>query len=220
MFTITIDGPSASGKSTVAKLVAKKLNFHHLNSGNFYRVITMYLLNKGIYPDMKITDDMLDDINIDVTFDGDKQYNYLNGENVTELLHSNIINENVSRFAKNENIIIKASKLTYIQTQNYNLVIDGRNVGSFILPNAELKIYLDCDPHVRATRRMEEMLAKNEKVDFDEILKQTIERDTLDKNRSLAPMVVPKGAHVLDSSHLSPEEVANKIIEIYHSLNA
>lgn len=218
MFTITIDGPSSSGKSTVADLVAKKLNFHHLNSGNFYRVIAMHLLEKGITPGMPISDDLLDDIDIDVTFDGEKQYNYLNKKNVTDLLHSNIINENVSRFAKNDNIIIKASQLTYLPTQNYNLVIDGRNVGSFVLPMAELKIYLDCDPKVRAERRYKEMLEKGEKVNFDDILRQTIERDTLDKTRPLAPLVCPKDAYVLDSSYMTAEEVADKVVEIYNKI--
>ena len=218
MFTITIDGPSSSGKSTVAELVAQKLNFHHLNSGNFYRVITLYLLEKGYTTNDKITEDMLKDINIDVEFVGEKQHDYLNGKNVTDLLHNNNINANVSRFGKNDSIIIKASKLTLQPTKKYNLVIDGRNVGSFVLPNAELKIYLDCDAKVRATRRMNEMLAKGEQVNFDDILKQTIERDELDRTRPLAPLVVPKDAYVLDSSNLSAEQVADKIVEIYQKI--
>ena len=106
MFTITIDGPSSSGKSTVAEIVAKKLNFHHLNSGNFYRVITLYLLEKGFSPDDKITDEILNDINIDVEFVGETQHDFLNGKNVTGLLHNNNINANVSKFAKQDNIII------------------------------------------------------------------------------------------------------------------
>lgn len=218
MFTITIDGPSSSGKSTVAEIVAKKLNFHHLNSGNFYRVITLYLLEKGFSPDDKITDEILNDINIDVEFVGGTQHDFLNGKNVTGLLHNNNINANVSKFAKQDNIIIKASKLTFQPTQKYNLVIDGRNVGSFVLPNAELKIYLDCDAKVRATRRMKEMLNKGEKVNFDEILKQTIERDELDRTRPLAPLIAPKDAYVLNSSNLTAEQVADKIVEIYHKL--
>lgn len=218
MFTITIDGPSSSGKSTVAEIVAKKLNFHHLNSGNFYRVITLYLLEKGFSPDDKITDEILNDINIDVEFVGETQHDFLNGKNVTGLLHNNNINANVSKFAKQDNIIIKASKLTFQPTQKYNLVIDGRNVGSFVLPNAELKIYLDCDAKVRATRRMKEMLNKGEKVNFDEILKQTIERDELDRTRPLAPLIAPKDAYVLNSSNLTAEQVADKIVEIYHKL--
>ena len=218
MFTITIDGPSSSGKSTVAEIVAKKLNFHHLNSGNFYRVITLYLLEKGFSPDDKITDEILNDINIDVEFVGETQHDFLNGKNVTGLLHNNNINANVSKFATQDNIIIKASKLTFQPTQKYNLVIDGRNVGSFVLPNAELKIYLDCDAKVRATRRMKEMLNKGEKVNFDEILKQTIERDELDRTRPLAPLIAPKDAYVLNSSNLTAEQVADKIVEIYHKL--
>ena len=218
MFTITIDGPSSSGKSTVAEIVAKKLNFHHLNSGNFYRVITLYLLEKGFSPDDKITDEILNDINIDVEFVGETQHDFLNGKNVTGLLHNNNINANVSKFAKQDNIIIKASKLTFQPTQKYNLVIDGRNVGSFVLPNAELKIYLDCDAKVRATRRMKEMLNKGEKVNFDEILKQTIERDELDRTRPLAPLIAPQDAYVLNSSNLTAEQVADKIVEIYHKL--
>lgn len=218
MFTITIDGPSSSGKSTVAELVAKKLNFHHLNSGNFYRTITLFLLNNGYTPDDKIPAEILDKIEIDVEFIDKRQHDFLNGKDVSDLLHNNLINENVSRFGKNEAIIIKASKLTFLPTKKYNLVIDGRNVGSFVLPNAELKIYLDCDPKVRAERRMKEMLEKGENVNFDEILDQTIKRDNLDKTRPLAPLVVPKDAYVLDSSNLTPEQVADKIVEIYKNI--
>ena len=175
-------------------------------------------MEKGFSPDDKITDEILNDINIDVEFVGETQHDFLNGKNVTGLLHNNNINANVSKFAKQDNIIIKASKLTFQPTQKYNLVIDGRNVGSFVLPNAELKIYLDCDAKVRATRRMKEMLNKGEKVNFDEILKQTIERDELDRTRPLAPLIAPKDAYVLNSSNLTAEQVADKIVEIYHKL--
>lgn len=217
MYTITIDGPSASGKSTVAKLVAKKLNFYHLNSGNIYRAITLFLLEKGLSPNEQITEDILSQINVEIKFENNLQVDYLNGKNVTTLLHSHEINDNVSRFGKQELIIKKASKLTLLPTLNYNIVIDGRNVGSFVLPNAFLKIYLDCDAKVRAERRFKEMLEKGEKVDFDEIYQQTLDRDELDRTRPIAPMIVPENAVIINSSNKTPEEVAIEIVDIFNS---
>lgn len=215
MFTITIDGPSASGKSTVADIVAQKLNIHHLNSGEFYRAIALYMLrNKVDIGDNENIAKHLKDISIQVKFNGEHQELIMNGENVTPLLHSNEINENVSRFARNFDVVEKASELTYLATKEHKLIIDGRNVGSYVVKDAELKIYLDCDAKVRAERRMKEMLEKGEKVDFEEIYKQTLERDELDRTRKIAPLIVPENAHIIDSNNKTPEELAEIIVNL------
>lgn len=219
MFTITIDGPSASGKSTVADIVSEKLNMHHLNSGDFYRAIALYFLRKNIhYEDSEAIKKELPNIKILVKYIDDEQHDFLNGEDVTHLLHSNEINDVVSKFGHNLDVVDKASKLTYLATTTENLVIDGRNVGSYVIPDAECKIYLDCDAKIRAERRYKEALEKGSNVTFEEILKQTIERDELDKKRVIAPLVVPKNAYKIKSDDKSPEDVANEIIKIVQKL--
>lgn len=219
MFTITIDGPSASGKSTVADIVSEKLNMHHLNSGDFYRAIALYFLKKNIhYEDSEAIKKELPKIKIFIKYIDDEQHDFLNGEDVTHLLHSNEINDVVSKFGHNLDVVDKASKLTYLATTTENLVIDGRNVGSYVIPDAECKIYLDCDAKIRAERRYKEALEKGSNVTFEEILKQTIERDELDKKRVIAPLVVPKNAYKIKSDDKSPEDVANEIIKIVQKL--
>jgi len=215
MFTITIDGPSASGKSTVADLVAEKLGMYHLNSGNFYRAIAYYLLKNNVTPEEneKISAS-LKDINIEVKYIDDEQHDILNGEDISSKLHNHDINNVVSKYARNFDVVEKTSELTFLATKSNSLVIDGRNVGSYVLPNAECKIYLDCDAKIRAERRMKEEQEKGYEVNFEDIYKQTLERDELDRTRKIAPLVVPKDAIVLDSSYLTQNEVAEKIIEI------
>lgn len=219
MFTITIDGPSASGKSTVADIVSERLNMHHLNSGEFYRAIALYFLRKNIhFEESEKIKKELPKINITIKYINNEQHTFLNKEDVSKLLHSNEINEVVSKFGHNLDVVDKASKLTYLATTTENLVIDGRNVGSYVIPDAECKIFLDCDAKIRAERRYKEAISKGSKVSFEEILKQTIERDELDKKRVIAPLVVPKNAYIVKSDDKSPEEVAEEIIKIVQKL--
>lgn len=221
MYTITIDGPAGSGKSTVADIVAKKLNINHLNSGEFYRAITLYMLRNGIsFSDEEKIKNALNEIDILVEFDDEKQKIILNGENVSDYLHSNEINKFVAKYAHYSSVVKKCSDLTYLATKTNNLVIDGRNVGSYVVPDAKLKIYLDCDPKIRATRRVKEFQEKGENIRFEDILKQTIERDELDKKRKIAPLVVPKGAHILNSDNKSPDEIADEIIFELNKINS
>lgn len=219
MFTITIDGPSASGKSTVADIVAEKLNMHHLNSGDFYRAIALYFLRKNIhYEDSEKIKEELPNISITIKYIDDEQHDFLNGEDVTHLLHNNDINDVVSKFGHNVSVVEKASALTLAATETENLVIDGRNVGSYVIPNAECKIYLDCDPKIRAERRFKEAKEKGNNVTFEEILTQTIERDELDKKRKIAPLIVPKNAYKVKSDDKTPDEVADCIIKIVQKM--
>lgn len=219
MFTITIDGPSASGKSTVADIVAKELNMQHLNSGEFYRAIALYFLNKKIsYNEEEKINSEINKIDVTIRFIKDKQHCYLNGKDVTNLLHTNEINEVVSKYGHNETVVERCSYFTLKATETESLVIDGRNVGSFVLPDADCKIFLDCDVSVRAKRRYDEAISKGAVVSFEEILKQTKERDELDKKRKIAPLIIPKGAYKVDSNNKTPETVANEIVKIVQRL--
>lgn len=215
MYIITIDGPSSSGKSTVASLVAQKLGIVHINSGEAYRAIAYCMLNNNISTsDNNSIDNTLKNNNFKMEYVNNKQSIYVNDVDVTNCLHTNQINQVVSQYGKNANVIYKASDMARDIAKNLSVVIDGRNLGSFCFPEAQYKFYIDCDALVRAKRRFQEMLDKGSDVNFDEIYSQTLQRDELDKSREVAPLVIPKNAIVIDSTNLTAEQVANQIVNI------
>lgn len=215
MYIITIDGPASSGKSTVASIVAKKLNIVHINSGEAYRAIAYFMLNNGISPtDIDSVNSALKNNSFKMLYINNKQTLLVNGQDVTQYLHTNQINAVVSQYGKNPQVIYTASDMAREISKNMSVVMDGRNLGSFCFPDAEYKFFVDCDAKERANRRFNEMQQKGVEVKWDEIYKQTLERDKLDKTREVAPLVIPKNSILLDSTNLTPEQVAEKIVEI------
>ena len=215
MYIITIDGPAASGKSTIAHIVAQKLNIAHINSGEAYRAISYYMLNKGIEPnDSERIGKELKQNSFKMLYNNGKQNLLVNGEDVTSLLHTNQINAVVSQYAKNPQVIYSASDMARDVSKNMSVVMEGRNLGSFCFPDADYKFFVDCDVKERAMRRFKEMQQKGTKVDFDDIYKQTIERDHMDKTRAVAPLAVPKNCVLLDSTNQTAEQVAQTIVDI------
>lgn len=215
MYIITIDGPASSGKSTVARLVAEKLNIAHINSGEAYRAIAYFMLNSGIAPtDEEQVNNALETNSFEMTYVDGKQILLVNGEDVTSKLHTNQINAVVSQYGSNSQVIYKASEMARQVSKNMAVVMEGRNLGSFCFPDAKYKFFIDCDVKVRALRRFNEMIEKGIQVDFDTIYQQTIERDTLDKTRAVAPLVVPKGSVLIDSTNQTPDQVAQIIANV------
>lgn len=215
MYIITIDGPAASGKSTVAGIVAKKLNIVHINSGEAYRAIAYCMLNNGVAPnDVEGVKDVLKRNSFKMVYQNDMQVVYINDEDVTAHLHTNPINDVVSQYGKIPEVIYKASDMAREISKDMSVVMDGRNLGSFCFTDAKYKFYVDCDAQIRAERRLQEMLNKGFSVNYDEMYKQVLERDALDKNREVAPLIVPRGSVLIDSSTFTPEEVANQIVDI------
>ena len=215
MYLITIDGPAASGKSTVAKLVAQKLNIVHINSGEAYRAIAYFMLNSAIAPtDEQSVIKALKNNIFEMKYVDGKQVLLINGQDVTNYLHTNHVNAVVSQYGKIPEVIYTASDMARNICRDMAVVMEGRNLGSFCFPDAKYKFYIDCDVKERAIRRYNEMLQKGADVDFESIYNQTIERDNLDKTRAVAPLKVPDGAVMLDSTNLTPEQVASKIAEI------
>ena len=215
MYIITIDGPASSGKSTVAKLVAQKLNIAHINSGEAYRAIAYHMLNSGIAPtDIDGVNKALKNNKFEMLWDG-KQALLINGEDVTNCLHTNQVNAVVSQYgATNPEVIYKASDMARQVSKNMSVVMEGRNLGSFCFPEAEYKFFVDCDAKERAVRRYKEMIDKGTDVDFETIYQQTLERDFLDKTRKVAPLVVPEGSVLIDSTNQTAEQVAEIITNI------
>jgi len=215
MYRITIDGPASSGKSTVAKIVAKVLDIVHVNSGEAYRAIAYFMLENGISPtDITSVNKALKQNTFSMIYKDGNQKLLVNGADVTKHLHTNQINAVVSQYGKNPQVIYAASDMAREMINGMSVVMEGRNLGSFCFPEAEYKFFVDCDPKERAVRRFKEMQEKGFDVDFETIYQQVLERDYLDKNREVAPLIVPKGSVLIDSTNMTPEQVADKIVGI------
>lgn len=203
---ISIDGPAGSGKSTIAKLLAKRLSFIHFNSGSIFRAITAYLLenNKNV--------DLLQNINVKVKIEDNNQYVFVNDIDYTPILRNNEISTNVAEISTIPEVQFSAQKIVKEFCYTHNVVIDGRGLGNEVLKDAEFKFYLDCSVHVRAQRRFLEEQLKGTKITLPEIENQLKIRDKLDKEREIAPLVVPENAIVIDSTNLSIEEIVNLML--------
>jgi len=217
-FAIAIDGPVGVGKSTTAKLVAQMLKINYIDTGAMYRTVALYGIQNGIdLSNPTALENSLQNIKIDLFhIDGVQRVN-LNGTDVTDLLRTQAISDATSRLVAINPVV--REKLIEKQRQiakTSAVVMDGRDIGSYVLPNAEVKIYLDAAPEVRARRRTLEMEAKGQPADFDQILQETIERDERDKNRPIAPLVHMPDAICIDTAEMAPEDVAKKIIAYVH----
>lgn len=210
---ITIDGPAGSGKSTVAEITANKLNFIHFNSGSLFRGLTAYLLDID-YDISSITQSStLPNMNLKVKMINGNQHVIVNNTDYTAVLRNNEVSKNVAFVALNSNtrkIVDNCQKEFCLKN---NVVIEGRDIGSHVFPNAEIKFYLDCSVCERAKRRYLEEKAKNSNITLAEIEYQITERDKLDKEREIAPLVVPKNAIIVDSTNKSIDEVVDCLLE-------
>lgn len=205
---VAIDGPAGSGKSTIAKIIAKKFNFTYIDTGAMYRMITLYLLENNIdFDDLKEIEKALNTVNLDMQ--GDKFY--LNNVDVTTKIREKRINENVSKVAS---IKIVRSNLVDLQrkvSNNKNVILDGRDVGTVIFPNAQVKIFLIASPEERARRRYKEFLEKKTEITYEEVLNSIKERDHIDSTRDESPFVKADDAIELDSTNLTIDDVVNFI---------
>ena len=205
---VAIDGPAGSGKSTIAKLLAKKYNLTYIDTGAMYRMITLYLLENNIdISDLKEVERVLNTVNLDMQ--GDKFY--LDNVDVSTKIREKRINDNVSKVAS---IKIVRSNLVDLQrkiSNNKDVILDGRDVGTVIFPNAQVKIFLIASPEERARRRYNEFLEKKIEITYDEVLKSLKERDHIDSTRDESPFVKADDAIELDSTNLTIEDVVNFI---------
>ena len=196
---IAIDGYSSTGKSTLAKALAKRLGYLYVDTGAMYRAVALYLIEKGLTLDQLI--EVLDQIQVD--FDSDQQIR-LNGRVVASEIRHMEVNQIVSQVAK----IAQVRKKLVEQQQRFtqSVVMDGRDIGTVVFPDAQLKIFMTAKPEVRAQRRYAELKAKHPEVAFDEVLENLKMRDFEDENRRVDPLQKAEDSVVLDNSDLSPEE--------------
>lgn len=218
-FKIAIDGPAGSGKSTVAKKVAEKLHFLYIDTGAMYRSVAWKAL-KEVGSVEKITSDLLEKISknsqLNMTIDDqDRNHFYIDQIEVTEEIRSPEVSRAVSEVAKNKYV---REALVFHQRElgeNQPVVMDGRDIGTYVFPNAELKIFLTASARERAERRWKELKARGENVDLDELEKEIAARDTMDERREIAPLIPAKDAIQLDTTNLSIDQVVDKLIQLY-----
>ncbi len=215
---ITIDGPSGTGKTSVARKVAEKLGMTYFDTGAMYRAFTWVLLNKQIpLSDAQAIEVELENFSFDIRKqNGDCRY-FVDEENVTEEIRNQKINDVVSEVAAMKTVRKALWKLQRSYVKKQSAVFEGRDMGSVVFPKAEVKIFLDAKSSVRAKRRLEEMRAKHPQgaagFDAKSMEKELNRRDAFDSTRKIAPLKCPKGAHRIDTSEVSMEEVVEEIVE-------
>ena len=215
---IAIDGPAGSGKSTIAKLIAKDIGLVYLDTGAMYRLVTLKALNEGILGNGKLSDlgkikKLLDNLNIDIKENGF----YLDDVDVSEEIRKPIISENVSDIAAIREVREKMVDLQRKFSKSKNVILDGRDIGTVVFPNADLKIFLVADAKERAKRRYRELIEKGENVEIEEIYENILKRDKIDSTRKESPLKKAKDAVEVDTTSKSIEEVKNEILRMVNS---
>ena len=209
---IAIDGPSASGKSTTAKGVSQRLGFTHLDTGAMYRAVTFGINASGIsLNDENKINDFLN--SIDIHFD-QKNEIWLNGKNVTSAIRTVDISSKVSLISAKPEIRKKMVAIQRSIAADHDCVLEGRDIGTVVFPDAKFKFYIIADIMIRAQRRLEQINRNEKKITLDEIIANIEIRDELDSSRSHSPLKRAEDAIVIDTSHLTINEQINKIVEI------
>ncbi len=217
-FNVAIDGPAGAGKSTIAKSVAADLNFIYVDTGAMYRAIALYLIRNGITADenAKISE-KCKEAKVSIQYVDGKQVVLLNGEDVNPYIRTEEVGNMASASSTNPDVRAQLLDLQRDLAANNDVIMDGRDIGTNILPNAQVKIYLTASIEVRAKRRYNELVAKGLDCDLKEIEKDIAERDERDMNREIAPLKQAEDAVFLDTSDMSIDEVKNAIIDLIRS---
>ena len=210
--SIAIDGPAAAGKSTVAKIVAKKLGYVYIDTGAMYRAFTYAVIKAGLDPkNEEQACSLVGKVSIELTEDGCV---LCNGEDVSKPIRGNEVSSNVSYIASYKTIRLELIKLQRELASHQNVVMDGRDIGSYVLPDAQVKVFQVASVETRAKRRYDENLAKGIQTSLEEVAENVRQRDYIDSHRNFDPLVKDKDAIELDTSNLNIEESATAVLEI------
>lgn len=215
---ITIDGHSSTGKSTVAKQLAAELGYIYIDSGAMYRSVTLYAKENGLIPEGTLDKEtllkILPEVDINFLWENGINKTLLNGRDVSELIRSMEISESVSKVATIPEVRAKMVDIQRSFGEKGGVVMDGRDIGSVVFPNAELKLFMTASAEVRAQRRHTELLAAGQQVSYQAVLDNLQSRDTMDSQRSVSPLIVPEGAIVIDNSEMNPRDQFNMILQL------
>ncbi len=213
---IAIDGPAGAGKSTIAKKVAKELSFIYVDTGAMYRAMAYYLLKNNVNAeDIRELEEKCEGADISICYQDGEQQVFLGEENVTAYLRAEEVGRMASVSSANGKVREKLLSLQRNLAAQHDVVMDGRDIGTTILPNADVKIYLTASADTRAKRRYLELTEKGETCDIEEIRQDIIERDERDMHREVSPLRQAEDAVLVDSSQMNIEEVKDAIVGIY-----
>ena len=214
-YSVAIDGPAGAGKSTIAKEIARRMNFIYIDTGAMYRAMALYLLRNGIRSDEKEKiEEYCQRADISIAYENGEQVVLLNGENVNRFIRTQEVGNMASATSVNGMVRKKLVALQQKLAASRKIIMDGRDIGTCVLPEADLKIYLTASSGVRAKRRYDELMAKGQKCSLKEIEAEIIERDKRDMEREISPLRQAEDAVLIDSSEMSVEMVIQRIIEL------
>jgi cytidylate kinase len=216
MYNIAIDGPAGAGKSTIAKKAAKKLDFIYVDTGAMYRAIALYFIRNGVAADdEKTISEKCSDINVSIDYADGVQQVILNGENVNDYIRTEQVSMMTSSVSKYPAVREKLLNLQRQLATEKNVIMDGRDIGTCVLPDAKTKIFLTASAGERARRRYKEQVERGIECDIKQIEKDIIARDEQDMNREIAPLKQAEDAVLIDSSDMSIEQVVDAIIDVF-----
>jgi cytidylate kinase len=212
MIAIAIDGPSAAGKSTLAKRLAKELGYIYVDTGALYRAIGLHAVRQGVSPaDAERVAALLPHVRLSVDYSPEGQRVLLNGEDVSQAIRSPEMGMAASAVSAHPAVRAFLLEQQRDMARHSNLVMDGRDIGTVVLPDAQYKIFLTATPEARTHRRMRDHQARGEQVDYESLLRDILKRDEQDTNRPIAPLRPAEDAVIIDSTHLTLDEVVKTI---------
>lgn len=210
---IALDGQSGTGKSTLSKLVAKKLGFKYLNTGMIYRAVTYYFVKNNILPnDINEITNALSNMNIYIKFDSDNQMVYVDNQDITPYISSQEVQRNVSLYSQIFSIREKITEIQRVFAQNNNIVVEGRDIGTHVFPNADYKFFVTCNIEIRAKRRLDDLVKSGQNITLDEVVNSLKNRDYIDTTREFSPLKRADDAIDIDTSNSTIDESVNEII--------
>lgn len=221
---IAIDGYSSCGKSTVAKALAAHLGYAYIDSGSMYRCVTLFALRKGVIKDHSFLEEeilkLLPEINLRFEFNPHTKSSdtFLNGENVEKEIRKMIVSENVSKVSAIHEVRVKMVAIQRELGKKKGIVVDGRDIGTNVFPNAELKLFMTADTDIRTQRRFDELDSKGQHIPFSDVKANLLDRDYQDTHRKENPLVQAKDAIVLDNSDLTREQQLEYILKLIKDL--
>ena len=215
-YSIAIDGPAGAGKSTIARALAKELGYYYVDTGAIYRTVAYFLDLLGISPkDVDGVERYIDELTIDILYDEEgKQHMLMNGMDVTDDIRTQDISQKASLVSAHAVVREVLLDMQRDVAKQHNVIMDGRDIGTVVLPKADVKIFLTADPEVRAKRRYDELIAKGQKAQLETILKEIKQRDYQDTHREIAPLKMARDSVKVDTSNLDIEGVLTEIKRI------
>ena len=215
-YSIAIDGPAGAGKSTIAKKLAAELGYHYVDTGAIYRTVAYFMDLLGVSPkDVDGVERYIDELTIEIEYDEDgKQHMIMNGMDVTDDIRTQDISQKASLVSAHAVVREVLLDMQRDMAKNYDVIMDGRDIGTVVLPKATVKIFLTASPEVRAKRRCDELIAKGQKAKYETILKEIKQRDYQDTHREIAPLKLARDSIKVDTSELDIDQVVEHIRSI------